>query len=197
MLPQLIAVSHRLGVTPSARQFHANQPLRSSDRLLCHDRDPIAAARRLFDFVGGDLKMTRKASAVWTGDFSHGSGKIATDIELLTNAQGATAPGFLIGLRPVLKAGYGAVFAGCFCITPAAQFEEVGKTPQRIDAWAVVTLDNIDGLFAITTVHFDLLVAIADTDQARLDQIAHQAKLNWPISRLLHADLSLTARLAA
>jgi osmotically inducible protein OsmC len=74
---------------------------------------------------------------------------------------------------------------------------ESGIRRERIDTTATVTLEKLEGGFTVTKVHLDVTVAAAGADRAKFEAAATKAKINCPISKVLRADISMDARLAA
>ena len=64
-----------------------------------------------------------------------------------------------------------------------------------LHAWATVTLDKVDDGFLISAVHLDLVANIPGADQAGFERIANVAKAECPVSKLLNATITLSARL--
>ena len=79
----------------------------------------------------------------------------------------------------------------------SAALGEAGFKPERLEATAEVSLDNVPPKgWTVTTSHLVLNAKIPGIDAAKFDEIAAQAKANCPISRLLNANISLAANLA-
>src|SRR5262245_13805709 len=141
--------------------------------------------------------MQRKASAVWQGGIRDGKGTIttasgvlaATPYSFSTRFEGApgTNPEELIA----------AAHAGCFSMALSLMLGNAGITPERIDTTATVTLEKQDAGFTITKVHLDVNVRAPGADRARFAAAADDAKANCPVSKLLRADITMDAKLAA
>ena len=58
-----------------------------------------------------------------------------------------------------------------------------------------MTLEQVDGGFAITAVHLTLSAKIPGADQATFDELAAKAKAGCPVSKLLKAEITLEATL--
>lgn len=139
--------------------------------------------------------MKRTASAVWTGGLKNGKGSLSTQSRVLNKtpygfkARFDDAPG--TNPEELIAAAH----AGCFTMALAAQLEAAAMTPESIQTWAAVTLDQVDGGFSISAVHLDLVAGIPGADPAVFDRIANQAKAECPVSRLLNARITLSAKL--
>jgi osmotically inducible protein OsmC len=91
----------------------------------------------------------------------------------------------------------GAAHAGCFTMALSGILAEAGMTAKNLATTATVTLDKVDGAYAITAVHLDLVATIPGADQKKFDEAALKAKLNCPVSKLLNAEITLDAQLEA
>lgn len=141
--------------------------------------------------------MKRTASATWTGKLKDGKGALSTDSGVLSNTPYGFSTRFEDepGTNP--EELIAAAHAGCFTMALAALLEKEDLTAKSLQTATSVTLKNVDGGFAITAVHLDLLAEIPGTDQATLERIADIAKLECPLSKLLTIKATLTTKLAA
>ncbi|MEO1020690.1 MAG: OsmC family protein [Pseudomonadota bacterium] len=139
--------------------------------------------------------VKRSGSAVWTGDLKSGKGTISTESGILDDAtygfrtrfenEPGTNPEELIG----------AAHAGCFSMAFSKALGDEGLTPERIETKADVTLDQVEGGFAISRVHLTTNAKVPGADQATFDKIANAAKEGCPVSKLFTAEISLDATL--
>jgi lipoyl-dependent peroxiredoxin len=60
---------------------------------------------------------------------------------------------------------------------------------------AKVTLEQVEGGYAITAVHLTLKAKIPGADQATFEKLSSVAKAGCPDSKLLKADITLDATL--
>jgi osmotically inducible protein OsmC len=91
----------------------------------------------------------------------------------------------------------GAAHAGCFTMALSAQLGEAGITPESLETSAAVTLEKTDAGFTVTKIHLDVSARIPGANQAAFDKAAANAKAGCPISRLLKAEITMTAKLNA
>ena len=77
----------------------------------------------------------------------------------------------------------------------SAQLGNAGITPESIETTANVTLEKTDAGFTVTKVHLDVTANIPGADNAAFDKAAQDAKAGCPISRLLKAEITMTAKL--
>ena len=140
--------------------------------------------------------MERTGSAVWSGDLKTGTGTVSTE----SGALDGTGYGFAMrfedapGTNP--EELIGAAHAGCFSMALSGQLGERGMTAERIETSAQVSLEKVDGGFAITKVHLDLTASIPGADPAAFREAAEAAKAGCPVSKLLDAEITLDAKLA-
>jgi osmotically inducible protein OsmC len=62
---------------------------------------------------------------------------------------------------------------------------------------AKVTLEQIDGSYAITAVHLRLEAKIPGADQSMFEKLAGMAKAGCPVSKLFKANITLDATLVS
>lgn len=139
--------------------------------------------------------MKRKASAVWNGGLKGGKGVITTDSGVLSNTQYSFATRFEQGIGTNPEELIAAAHAGCFSMALSAQLEGAGLTADSIRTSATLTLDKVDGGFAITAVHLDVVAKIPGASQQQFDTAAGNAKTGCPVSKVLKADITMNARL--
>ncbi|MBA1234164.1 OsmC family protein [Pseudomonas stutzeri] len=141
--------------------------------------------------------MKKTASAVWQGDLKTGKGTISTQSGALKdnpygfNTRFEDAP----GTNP--EELIGAAHAGCFSMALSLMLGQAGLTAERIETRAEVTLDKEGEGFAITAIALTLEARIPDADEAQFQQIASQAKEGCPVSKVLNAQISLSATLVS
>lgn len=137
--------------------------------------------------------MKRKGSAVWQGDLKTGKGRVSTQSGVLSDAQYGFNTRFEEGPGTNPEELIGAAHAGCFSMALSNVLGEQGLTADRIETTATVSLDKAEGGFAITAVHLDVTASIPGTDEATFRKAAETAKANCPVSKLLSAEITMTA----
>src|ERR1700726_4806471 len=140
--------------------------------------------------------MVRKASAVWNGSLKEGKGTISTDSGVLSKTQYSFSTRFENGIGTNPEELIAAAHAGCFSMALSGQLGNAGMTAESIETTANVTLEKTDAGFTITKVHLDVTAKIPGADAAAFEKAAQNAKAGCPISRLLKADITMTAKLA-
>ena len=139
--------------------------------------------------------MVRKASAVWKGSLKEGKGTISTDSKALSNAQYSFSTRFENGVGTNPEELIAAAHAGCFSMALSAQLGNAGITPESVETTASVTLEKTDAGFTVTKVHLDVAAKIPGANQAAFQKAAQDAKAGCPISRLLKAEITMSAKL--
>lgn len=141
--------------------------------------------------------MKRKASAVWAGGLKDGKGSISTDSGVLANTQYSFTTRFEDGKGTNPEELIAAAHAGCFSMALSGQLGNAGLTAESIRTTAAVTLDKTDAGFTITAVHLDVNARVPGATQEAFDTAANNAKAGCPVSRLLKAEITMTAKLEA
>jgi osmotically inducible protein OsmC len=139
--------------------------------------------------------MKRTASAIWSGDLKSGHGALATHSGVLKDTPYSFATRFegVPGTNP--EELIAAAHAGCFTMALSASLGKAGFTPKRLATQASVTLELVSGNFTITNVHLENEAWVPGISPEQFATIAADAKANCPVSRLLRAEISLTAKL--
>jgi osmotically inducible protein OsmC len=140
--------------------------------------------------------MVRKASAVWNGSLKEGKGTISTESGVLSKTQYSFSTRFENGSGTNPEELIAAAHAGCFSMALSAQLGNAGITPESLETTAVLTMEKLEAGFTITKVHLDVTARIPGVDKAAFEKAAAEAKAGCPISRLLKAEITMTARLS-
>ncbi|HWK74354.1 MAG TPA: OsmC family protein [Povalibacter sp.] len=139
--------------------------------------------------------MKRSASAVWTGGLKDGRGSISTDSGVLSDTQYSFGTRFEDGKGTNPEELIAAAHAGCFSMALSAQLANEGKTAERIQTEAAVTLLKTDAGFTITAVHLTVRAKVPDLAPADFEKAATNAKNGCPVSRVLKAEITMDAKL--
>jgi osmotically inducible protein OsmC len=139
--------------------------------------------------------MVRKASAVWKGSLKDGKGTISSDSGVLSNTPYSFSTRFENAKGTNPEELIAAAHAGCFTMALSAQLGNAGITPESLETMASLTLDKLDAGWTVTKIHLDVAARIPGADKAAFDKAAESAKAGCPISRLLKAEITMTARL--
>lgn len=143
------------------------------------------------------MKINRHGSAQWQGGIKDGKGAISTESGALKAYPYGFASRFegLPGTNP--EELIAAAHAGCFTMALSLILSEAKLTAERMETSAKVTLEELDGGYAITAVHLTLKAKIPDADQATFEKLASMAKAGCPVSKLLKAEITLDATLVS
>ena len=141
--------------------------------------------------------IKRKGSAVWSGGLKDGKGTVSTQSGVLDQAQYGFNTRFENGAGTNPEELLAAAHAGCFTMALSAQLGEAGMTAQKLETTATVSLDKVDGGFAIPAVHLELVATIPGASDAAFQEAARKAKEGCPVSKLFNANITLDAKLQA
>jgi osmotically inducible protein OsmC len=141
--------------------------------------------------------MKRKASAAWQGGLKDGKGTISTDSGVLDNSQYSFSTRFEEGKGTNPEELIAAAHAGCFTMALSGQLGNAGLTAERINTTAAVTLEKTDAGFTITKIHLDVSAKVPSATEEQFQTAAGNAKAGCPVSRLLKAEITMTAALEA
>jgi len=140
--------------------------------------------------------MKRTASAVWQGSLKAGKGTLTAPGGALHNTEYSFGSRFESGAGTNPEELIAAAHAGCFAMALSAALGEAGFTPERLDATAELTFDNMPPKgWTITASHLVLRGRVPGITAARFAEITAQAKANCPVSRVLNAAITLDAAL--
>lgn len=141
--------------------------------------------------------MIRKGSAEWRGSLKEGKGTVSTESGVLSNANYSFSTRFENARGTNPEELIGAAHAGCFSMALSGQLGNAGMTPESIATTASVSLEKGDSGFSITAVHLDVTARIPGADSSKFEQAANAAKAGCPVSKLLNAKITMTAKLEA
>jgi osmotically inducible protein OsmC len=139
--------------------------------------------------------MVRKGSAEWKGSLKEGKGTVSTESGGLTHAPHSFSTRFENERGTNPEELIAAAHAGCFSMALSGQLGAAGMTAESIRTTAAVTIEKVEGGFAITAVHLDVMARIPGADRAKFEKAAQDAKSGCPVSKLLNARITMDARL--
>jgi lipoyl-dependent peroxiredoxin len=125
--------------------------------------------------------MERAATAVWKGGLKEGKGSISTQSGVLAEAPYSFITRFENGKGTNPEELIAAAHAGCFTMALSAQLGTINITP--------------DSLRTISKIHLDVAARIRGISPEAFQSAAQSAKANCPVSRLLKAEITMTANL--
>jgi osmotically inducible protein OsmC len=139
--------------------------------------------------------MQRKASAEWKGDLKQGSGAVSSGSGVFSKTP------FSFGTRFGEQPGtnpeelIAAAHAGCFSMALSAQLGNAGLTPDSIKTNATLSLEKLDSGWTITAIHLDVTGKVPKADKAAFEKAAEAAKSGCPVSKVLNAKITMSAKL--
>ncbi len=139
--------------------------------------------------------MKRTGSAVWQGGIRDGKGTVSTESGVLDGAQYSFSTRFEDGKGTNPEELLAAAHAGCFSMALSGQLNNAGLTAEQIDTTATVTMEPVDGKPTIRSVHLDLTARVPGATREQFETAANNAKAGCPVSRVLNAEITLTAKL--
>ena len=139
--------------------------------------------------------MERTATAVWNGSLKEGHGTISAQSGILSEAPYSFVTRFENGKGTNPEELIAAAHAGCFTMALSAQLGTMNVTPDKLRTLATVTLEKLDAGWTISRIHLDVTARIQGISPAAFESAASSAKANCPVSRLLKADITMTASL--
>ncbi|HKW68183.1 MAG TPA: OsmC family protein [Terriglobales bacterium] len=139
--------------------------------------------------------MQRKASAEWKGSLKEGSGSVSSSSGVFSKTP------FSFGTRFGEQPGtnpeelIAAAHAGCFSMALSAQLGTANLTPESIRTNATLTMEKLDSGWTITAVHLDVIGKVPKADAATFQKLAEAAKTGCPVSKVLNAKITMSAKL--
>jgi osmotically inducible protein OsmC len=139
------------------------------------------------------MAIERNAHATWEGDLRGGSGQFDTGSGAIGGQEvtyasrfedsgGKTSPEELIA----------AAHATCFSMALAGGLAKDGHPPTRLETDGLVTLDQVDGAFRITSVKLSVRGEVEGLDEDAFRAAAETAKEGCPVSNALADSIEIT-----
>ena len=141
------------------------------------------------------MKINRTGSAAWQGGIKDGKGSISTQSGALKAYPYGFASRFegTPGSNP--EELIAAAHSACFTMALSLILGEAKLTAEQLDTSAQVSLESVEGGYAITAVHLTLKGKVPGATAEQFVELANKAKAGCPVSKLLKADISLDAQL--
>jgi lipoyl-dependent peroxiredoxin len=140
--------------------------------------------------------MKRSASAVWKGGLKDGKGTVSTESGVLSTVPYNFSKRFENEKGTNPEELIAAAHAACFSMALSLFLGEAGMTAESIDTRATVSLDQVEGGFAVTASHLETTVKIPNANKEAFQKAVDTAKSGCPISKLLNAKITMDAKLA-
>ena len=140
--------------------------------------------------------MIKKGSANWKGTLTEGTGSISTETGVLRNAPYGFKSRFEDGPGTNPEELIAAAHAACFSMALSLGLGKAGFTAESIQTEAAVRLEKVGDGFAIT--HSDLVCVakVPNIDDRTFQEIAELTKAGCPVSKVLNAKISMSAKLS-
>jgi osmotically inducible protein OsmC len=146
------------------------------------------------------MAIERRAHATWEGDLKRGSGQFDLESSHAIEGEGVTfasrfeQPGGKTSPEELIAAAH----ATCFSMALSNMLAQEGHAPTKLDTDAVVTLEQADGGFAITSIELTVRGDVDGLDEDAFREAAKRAKASCPVSKALAAveTISVDASLA-
>ena len=88
-----------------------------------------------------------------------------------------------------------AAHAACFSMALSAQLGAANFIPDSINTTANLKMEKLDAGWAITAIHLDVNAKVPNADDAAFQKAAENAKAGCPVSKVLNAKITMSARL--
>jgi lipoyl-dependent peroxiredoxin len=143
--------------------------------------------------------MKRRASAIWQGNGTEGSGNLFSTSGVLSNTPYSANLRFKnedgkAGTNP--EELIAAAHAGCYSMALSFGLTAAGFPPTEIETHATVEIEFLTDHFEITKIHLDVHGEIPGITQEKFTEQANSAKVGCPVSRALKAvPITLEAKL--
>src|SRR4051812_8256479 len=114
-------------------------------------------------------KMKRSGSAKWQGDLKSGKGVVSTASGTLAETPYSFSSRFEEGTGTNPEELLAAAHAGCFTMALSNQLATAGFPAESLETTCTITLDKVDGSFAITESHLELTAKVPGVTQEAFD----------------------------
>lgn len=139
--------------------------------------------------------MERKASATWKGSLKDGKGEFSVPSGVFSHIHYSFKTRFedAPGTNP--EELIAAAHASCFSMALSAQLGAANLTAESINTTANLKMEKLDAGWAITAIHLDVTAKVPGTDEAAFQKAAENAKAGCPVSKVLNAKITMSAKL--
>lgn len=139
--------------------------------------------------------MIRKSSATWRGTGRDGTGTLRSQSGALVDTQFGYRSRFEDGPGTNPEELLAAAHAACFSMAVAFNLQTAGFTPTLIETESAVSLEPDAGSFRIARSALTLRAQVPGIGEARFLELARSAEQNCPVSKVLKAEITLSATL--
>jgi lipoyl-dependent peroxiredoxin len=139
--------------------------------------------------------MDRKASAVWKGSLKDGKGEFSAPSGVFSHVPYSFKTRFESAPGTNPEELIAAAHAACFSMALSAQLGNANLTPDSINTSANLKMEKLDSGWAITAIHLDVSARIPGADDSSFQKAAESAKAGCPVSKVLNAKITMSAKL--
>lgn len=139
--------------------------------------------------------MNREASAEWKGGLKDGRGTVSTRSGTLRDVPYTFKDRFEDGNGTNPEELIAAAHSGCFSMALSGQLGEAKMVADSIKTRATLTMEKKDAGMTVTSIHLDVVARIPGADRVAFEKAVEAARKTCPISRLLNAEITASARL--
>lgn len=134
--------------------------------------------------------MKRRVTAVWNGTGLEGKGTLSSSNNFFNQTPYSFKTRFenedgKAGTNP--EELIAAAHAGCFNMQLSFMIVAAGFTADELTTEATVSLDPVEGGFAISNITLDLKGKVSGMDENQFKELANAAKAGCPVSKALSA----------
>lgn len=134
--------------------------------------------------------MKRRVTAVWNGTGLEGKGTLSSSNKFFDQTPYSFKTRFenedgKAGTNP--EELIAAAHAGCFNMQLSFMIVAAGFTADELTTEATVSLDPVEGGFAISSITLDLKGKVSGMDEVKFTELANAAKAGCPVSKALSA----------
>ena len=139
--------------------------------------------------------MDRKASALWKGGLKDGKGEFSVPSGVFSHVPYSFTTRFenAPGTNP--EELIAAAHATCFSMALSAQLGNANLKPESINTTASLKMEKLEAGWAITKIHLEVNARVPGADDAAFQKAAENAKAGCPVSKVLTAKITMTAKL--
>lgn len=137
------------------------------------------------------MSIKSSAHVIWEGSIKEGIGHITTKSKALEkqpygfNTRFEDKPG--TNPEELIAAAH----SSCFTMALSKQLAENGIDPQKLETKCTVSLDQVEGGFAVSKSHLEFNANLNGADEDAFRKALQQAKEGCPISKLLDTEITL------
>ena len=146
------------------------------------------------------MSQTRRAHVVWEGDLLKGTGRVNASTSGAFRDLAVSWPARVeaAGARTSPEELLAAAHASCFAMALSFGLANAGTPPQRLEVSASVTIDQVEGGYAVTSSAIEVRGTVPGCEAAAFQKAAEGAKDGCPISKALknNVQMTVTASLA-